>query len=71
MSSTSPGLEASIAHGANASRRIADRELLAWRQKRRLLYVALLFAGFGLLIGLAGSFGWNLRPAWLAKTVGA
>ncbi len=50
---------------------IALLGITALTQKRRLLYVALLFAGFGLLIGLAGFFGWNLRPAWLAKIVGA
>ena len=50
---------------------IALLGITALTQKRRLLYVALLFAGFGLLIGLAGFFSWNLRPEWLAKIVGA
>jgi hypothetical protein len=29
------------------------------------------FAGFGLIVGLAGFFGWNIRPEWLAKIIGA
>ena len=45
--------------------------ITALTQKRRLLFVAMGFAGFGLLVGLAGFFGWNLRPEWLAKIVGA
>ena len=45
--------------------------ITALTQKRRLLFVAMAFAGFGLVVGLAGFFGWNLRPEWLAKIVGA
>lgn len=45
--------------------------ITALTQKRRLLFVAMGFAGFGLVVGLAGFFGWNLRPQWLANLVGA
>jgi hypothetical protein len=45
--------------------------ITALTRKRRLLYVAMVFAGFGLVIGLSGFFGWNLRPEWLAKIIGA
>ena len=50
---------------------IALLGITALTQKRRLLYVALLLAGFGLLIGLSGFLGWNIRPEWLAKVIGA
>jgi predicted RNase H-like nuclease (RuvC/YqgF family) len=50
---------------------IALLGITALTQKRRLLFVAMGFAAFGLLVGLAGFFGWNLRPEWLAKIVGA
>jgi len=33
--------------------------------------VAMGFATFGLVIGLAGFFGWNLRPEWLAQIIDA
>ena len=45
--------------------------ITALTQKRKLLFVAMGFAAFGLVVGLAGFFGWNLRPEWLAKIVGA
>ena len=50
---------------------IALLGITALTQKRKLLFVALGFAGFGLVIGLSGFFGWNLRPEWLAKIIGA
>ena len=50
---------------------IALLGITALTQKRRLLYVALLLAGFGLIIGLSGFLGWNIRPEWLAKVIGA
>ncbi len=45
--------------------------ITALTQKRWMLFVAFAFAGFGLLVGLAGFFGWNIRPEWLAKILGA
>jgi DNA repair ATPase RecN len=42
----------------------------ALTQKRWLLAVALAFAGFGVVLGLAGFVGWNLHPAWLARLLG-
>ncbi len=50
---------------------IALLGITALTQKRKLLFVAMGFAGFGLVVGLAGFFAWNLRPEWLAKIVGA
>ena len=45
--------------------------ITALTQKRWMLFVALGFAGFGLLVGLSGFVGWNIRPEWLAKLIGA
>lgn len=39
-------------------------------KKRWLLLVAFAWAGFGLIVGLAGFIGWNLRPEWFAKLLG-
>lgn len=50
---------------------IALLGITALTQKRPLLFVALGLAGFGFVIGLAGFLGWNLRPEWLAKIIGA
>jgi hypothetical protein len=50
---------------------IALLGITALTHKRRLLLVAMGFAGFGLVVGLAGFVGWNLRPEWLAKIIGA
>jgi hypothetical protein len=50
---------------------IALLGITALTQKRKLLFVAMGFAGFGLVVGLSGFFGWNLRPEWLAKIIGA
>jgi hypothetical protein len=38
----------------------------ALTQKRALLVTALVFAGIGALMGLAGFLGWNLHPNFLA-----
>jgi hypothetical protein len=40
-------------------------------QKRWMLFLALGLAGFGMAVGLAGFLGWNLRPEWLARIIGA
>ena len=45
--------------------------ITALTQKRWLLFVACSFGALRLAVGLAGFFGWNLRPEWLAKIVGA
>ena len=50
---------------------IALLGITALTQKRKLLFVAMGFAAFGLVVGLSGFFGWNLRPEWLAKIIGA
>jgi Domain of unknown function (DUF4337) len=50
---------------------IALMGITALTQKRWLLFVALGFAGFAILVGAAGFFAWNLRPEWLAKIIGA
>lgn len=44
--------------------------ITALTQKRWMLFVAGVFAGFGMLVGLGGFLGWNIRPEWLAKLVG-
>lgn len=50
---------------------IALLGITALTQKRKLLFVAMGFAAFGMVIGLSGFFAWNLRPEWLAKIIGA
>lgn len=50
---------------------IALLGITALTQKRWMLFVAGGFAAFGLSVGLAGFFDWNLRPEWLAKILGA
>jgi hypothetical protein len=50
---------------------IALLGITALTQKRFMLVVAGVFAGFGAFVGLAGFVGWNLRPEWLAKLLGA
>ena len=45
--------------------------ITALTQKRNLIFVAMSFAAFGLVMSLAGFLGWNLRPEWLAKIIGA
>ena len=46
---------------------IALLGITALTRKRRLLYVAWGFAGFGLLLGIAGFAGLNLHPDFLAR----
>lgn len=45
--------------------------ITALTQKRWMVFVAAGFAAFGTLVNLAGFFGWNLRPEWLARILGA
>src|SRR4051812_5594353 len=45
--------------------------ITALTQKRWLIFVAGAFATFGLLVGISGFAGWNLRPQWLADLLGA
>ena len=45
--------------------------ITALTQKRWMLFVAFAFGGFGMIVGLSGFFGWNIRPEWLAKLLGA
>jgi DNA repair ATPase RecN len=42
----------------------------ALTRKRWLLGVAIVFASFGTILGLAGFLGWNLHPDWLARLLG-
>jgi hypothetical protein len=49
---------------------IALMGITALTRKRRLLYVAWTFAGFGALLGIAGFAGWGLHPAFLARLLG-
>ena len=50
---------------------IAMFGITALTQKRKLFFAAAAFAGFGVVISLAGFLGWNLRPEWIAKIIGA
>jgi len=52
---------------AAASIAIALFALTALTQKRRLLYVALVFAAFGIVLGMAGLLGLGLHPDFLAR----
>jgi hypothetical protein len=54
---------------ATTSIAIALFGITALTQKRRLLYVALAFAGFGVLMGLAGFLGLSLHPDFLARVL--
>lgn len=49
---------------------IALLGITALTRKRRLLYVAWGFAGFGLVLGIAGFAGLGLHPAFLARLLG-
>jgi Domain of unknown function (DUF4337) len=49
---------------------IALMGVTALTQKRWLFVFASVFAGFGMLFGLAGFCGWDLHPDWLAKLLG-
>ena len=50
---------------------IAMFGITALTQKRALIFVAAGFAIFGVIMSLAGFLGWNIRPEWLAKIIGA
>jgi hypothetical protein len=52
---------------ATISIAIALLGITALTQKRRLLYVAWAFAGFGVVLGLAGFMGLSLHPDFLAR----
>ena len=52
---------------ASTSIAIALFAITALTQKRRLLYVALVFAGFGVVLGTAGLLGLGLHPDFLAR----
>jgi hypothetical protein len=49
---------------------IALLGITALTRKRRLLYVAWAFAGFGVLLGIAGFAGLNIHPDFLARILG-
>jgi len=49
---------------------IALLGITALTRKRRLLYVAWAFAGFGVLLGIAGFAGLNSHPDFLARILG-
>lgn len=49
---------------------IAVFGVTALTQKRWLLAVGVVFAGSGVVLGLAGFVGWNLHPVWLARLLG-
>jgi hypothetical protein len=55
---------------ALASVAIALLGITALTRKRRLLYVAWVFAGFGVLLGIAGFAGLNIHPDFLARILG-
>lgn len=55
---------------ATISIAIALMGVTALTQKRRLLYLALGFAGFGFVLGLAGFLGLSLHPDFLARFLG-
>jgi DNA repair ATPase RecN len=42
----------------------------ALTRKGWLLILAIVFAGFGTLLGFSGFLGWNLHPDWLAGLLG-
>ena len=42
----------------------------ALTRKKWLLGVAIVFASFGTILGIAGFLGWNLHPDWLAGLLG-
>ena len=49
---------------------IAVLAVTALTRKKALLYVGFAFAAFGLVLGLAGMFGWTIHPDFLAKFLG-
>jgi hypothetical protein len=54
---------------ASTSIAIALFAVTALTQKRRLLYVALGFAAFGIVLGAAGLFGLGLHPDFIARAL--
>ena len=44
--------------------------ITALTRKRALLGLAIVFASFGTILGLAGFLGWNMHPDWLARLLG-
>lgn len=55
---------------ASTSIAIALFAVTALTQKRRLLYVALIFAVFGIVLGTAGFVGSSLHPDFIARLLG-
>ena len=55
---------------ASTSIAIALFAVTALTQKRRLLYVSLVFAAFGLVLGTAGFLGLGLHPDLIARALG-
>ena len=55
---------------AGMSLGIALFGLTALTRKRWLFGVAIAFAGFGMILGLAGFAGWSLHPEWVARVLG-
>jgi hypothetical protein len=55
---------------ASISIAIALFAVTALTQKRRLLYVALVFAAFGIVLGMAGFLGLGLHPDFIARALG-
>jgi hypothetical protein len=55
---------------ATISIAIALLGVTALTQKRRLLYLALVFGGFGIVLGLAGFLGLSIHPDFLARFLG-
>ncbi|MEI8281763.1 MAG: DUF4337 domain-containing protein [Armatimonadota bacterium] len=49
---------------------IAVLAVTALTQNRKLLIMGFVFAGFGLILGLAGMFGWSIHPDFLANFLG-
>jgi hypothetical protein len=45
--------------------------ITALTQKRWMMFVAGSFGAAGVFLGLAGFAGWNVRPEWLARLLGA
>jgi hypothetical protein len=54
---------------ASTSIAIALFAVTALTQKRRLLYVSLVFAAFGLVLGTAGFLGLGLHPDFIARAL--
>jgi len=55
---------------ASLSLSIALMGVTALTQKRWLLAVGIIFAAFGVLLGVSGFMGYNIHPSFLAKLLG-